>query len=465
MAITKLVLDRQAEGRVFPFGTTAAGGEALVTLNKGAAGLSTVLLDVKASASIAGDLNLIGNLNITGVINETAVTNLAVADINITLNRGGTTTGALNAGLFIEGDTGSFIGKLLFDNTLTSKFKIGDGTTQVEIVTVSGAQTLTGKSISGAQITSAVALATNVTTNANLTGVITSAGNVTSIGSQTGTGNTFVVQTSPTLVTPNIGAATGTSLATSGAQTVGTAGSVNGDMVWNNATNAFTQTFRGSNPTASIVYILPTTAPTSGQVLSATTPSAGSSTMSWASVGTGSVTSVSVVTANGISGTVATATSTPAITLVLGAITPTTVNGNTLTTGTGTLTLGANTLTVTANASIAGTHTGSTSGSNTGDQTITLTGDITGSGTGSFATTLVKYQRKATVTGTQDATNKIFTIGAALKTGSEQIYLNGGLLDAGATNDYVYDGATTITFQAGFTAPISTDKLTVFGLF
>jgi hypothetical protein len=41
--------------------------------------------------------------------------------------------------------------------------------------------------------------------------------------------------------------------------------------------------------------------------------------------GTGSVTSVSVVTANGVSGTVATPTTTPAITLTLGAITPTTV--------------------------------------------------------------------------------------------------------------------------------------------
>ena len=41
----------------------------------------------------------------------------------------------------------------------------------------------------------------------------------------------------------------------------------------------------------------------------------------------GTVTSVSVTTANGVSGTVATATSTPAITLTLGAITPTSTNG------------------------------------------------------------------------------------------------------------------------------------------
>jgi len=74
--------------------------------------------------------------------------------------------------------------------------------------------------------------------------------------------------------------------------------------------------------------------------------------------GTGSVTSVSVTTANGISGTVATATTTPAITLTLGAITPTSVNGNTITAGTGTLTLASYTLTVAGTASVSGTNTG-----------------------------------------------------------------------------------------------------------
>ena len=48
----------------------------------------------------------------------------------------------------------------------------------------------------------------NVTTNANLTGVITSTGNATSIASQTGTGSTFVVDTSPTLITPLLGTPT-----------------------------------------------------------------------------------------------------------------------------------------------------------------------------------------------------------------------------------------------------------------
>lgn len=89
----------------------------------------------------------------------------------------------------------------------------------------------------------------------------------------------------------------------------------------------------------------------------------------------GTVTSVSVVTANGVSGSVATPTTTPAITLTLGAITPTSV-------------------------AASGTVTGSNlSGTNTGDQTITLTGAVTGSGTGTFATTLTAVNLASQVTG------------------------------------------------------------------
>jgi len=60
--------------------------------------------------------------------------------------------------------------------------------------------------------TAAGLTAGTVTTNANLTGPITSSGNATAIASQTGTGTKFVVDTSPTLVTPVLGVATATSL-------------------------------------------------------------------------------------------------------------------------------------------------------------------------------------------------------------------------------------------------------------
>lgn len=69
----------------------------------------------------------------------------------------------------------------------------------------------------------------------------------------------------------------------------------------------------------------------------------------------GTVTSVSVSTANGVSGSVANPTTTPDITLTLGAITPSSVNGNTISTGTGTLTLGSKVLTVSNSLTLAGT--------------------------------------------------------------------------------------------------------------
>ncbi len=56
--------------------------------------------------------------------------------------------------------------------------------------------------------TAAGLTAGNVTTNANLTGPITSVGNATSVAAQTGTGSTFVMNTSPTLVTPLLGTPT-----------------------------------------------------------------------------------------------------------------------------------------------------------------------------------------------------------------------------------------------------------------
>lgn len=68
---------------------------------------------------------------------------------------------------------------------------------------------LVGTNITG---TATGLTAGNTTTNANLTGPITSTGNATAIASQTGTGTKFVVDTSPTLVTPTIGVATATSV-------------------------------------------------------------------------------------------------------------------------------------------------------------------------------------------------------------------------------------------------------------
>lgn len=101
--------------------------------------------------------------------------------------------------------------------------------------------------------------------------------------------------------------------------------------------------------------IYPIPAPTSG---TGTLTSDGN-TYSLSASGTGTVTSVSVVTANGVSGSVANASTTPAITLTLGAITPTTVNGLTFTSASTGFTVAggttSKTLTVANTLTLAGT--------------------------------------------------------------------------------------------------------------
>lgn len=87
---------------------------------------------------------------------------------------------------------------------------------------------LVGTNITG---TAAGLTAGNVTTNANLTGPITSVGNATSVASQTGTGSTFVMNTSPTLITP----ALGTPTALVGTNITGTASGLTAGSVTTNA--------------------------------------------------------------------------------------------------------------------------------------------------------------------------------------------------------------------------------------
>ena len=169
----------------------------------------------------------------------------------------------------------------------------------------------------------------------------------------------------------------------------------------------------------------------------------------WITPAQGTVTSVSVASANGVSGTVSNSTTTPAITLSLGNITPTSVLAT-------------------------GTITGSNlSGTNTGDQTITLTGDVTGSGTGTFAATLsntgvtagaytnanVTVDAKGRITSISNGTagsgtGTVTSVDVAGTTG--RIVTSGGpITESGSiTVDLEETGVTAGTYGSGTLVPV-----------
>lgn len=130
------------------------------------------------------------------------------------------------------------------------------------------------------------------------------------------------------------------------------------------------------------------------------------SRVSAAAVGNGTVTSVSVVSANGVSGTVANSTTNPAITLSLGAITPSSVA---------------------ATGAVSGANL---TGTNTGDQAITLTGQVTGSGSGTFATTIASntvtnanFRQSAPLSVVGNNTNSTGNVSDISSSGANQILI------------------------------------------
>jgi len=253
-------------------------------------------------------------------------------------------------------------GKVLqTSGTTTSWQAVGVGSvTSVSVTTANGVS----GSVATSTTTPAITLALGAITPTSVNSVVVS-GSSTPTLAVTGTSSISNANTGDqTTITGNAGSATilqtarainGVNFDGSAAITVTAAGSTLSDTV------PITKGGTGQiTAQAAINALLPSQTGASGKNLQ----SDGTNVSFVADAG-GSVTSVSVTTANGVSGTVATSTTTPAISLTLGAITPTSV-------------------------AATGAVTGSNlSGTNTGNQTITLTGGVTGSGTGSFAATVV----------------------------------------------------------------------------
>ena len=170
--------------------------------------------------------------------------------------------------------------------------------------------------------------------------------------------------------------------------------------------------------------LTPSQAGNSGKVLQTD-----GSTTSWAAAGVGSVTSVSVTTANGVSGTVATSTTTPAISLTLGAITPSSVA---------------------ATGTVTGTNL---SGTNTGDQT-TITGNA---GSATILQTArgingVNFDGSAAITVTAAGSTLSDTVPIA-KGGTGQITAQAAInallpSQAGASGKNLQSDGTNVSFVA-----------------
>ena len=274
-------------------GTTGSGAVVLATsptLVTPALGTPSALVGTNITGTAAGLTagTVTTNANLTGGV--TSVGNAATVVTNANLTGEATSTG--NA---VTLTNSAVIGKVI------TGYVSGAGTVAATDSILQAIQKLDG----------------NNSTNANLTGVITSVGNATSIASQTGTGTKFVVDTSPTLITPDLGTPT----ALVGTNITGTAAGLTAGTVTTNANLTGEATSTGNSVTLSNSAVI-------GKVITGFTSGAGvvaaTDTIlqaiqklngNTAASGSGTVTSVSVVTANGLAGTVATPSVTPAITL------------------------------------------------------------------------------------------------------------------------------------------------------
>jgi len=187
-------------------GVTSVGNAATVVTN---ANLTGGVTSVGNAATVVTNANLTGPItssgNATSVASQTGTGSKFVMDTSPTLVTPDLGTPSACVGTNITGTaSGLTAGNVTTNANLTGGVtSVGNAATVVTNANLTGGVTSVGN-------------AATVVTNANLTGPITSVGNATSIASQTGTGTKFVVDTSPTLITPVLGVATGTSLRATG---------------------------------------------------------------------------------------------------------------------------------------------------------------------------------------------------------------------------------------------------------
>lgn len=210
--------------------TNSAGGITLSATGVGSVTSVSVTTANGVSGTVATPTTTPAISLTLGAITPTSVAaSGTVTGSNLSGTNTGNQTITLTGGVTGSG-TGSFAATVVTNANLTGGVtSVGNAATVVtnanltgDVTSVGNATTLTNAPVIAKVLTGYVSgagtvaatdsilqaiqkLNGNDATNANLTGVITSVGNATSIASQTGTGTKFVVDTSPTLVTPNLG--------------------------------------------------------------------------------------------------------------------------------------------------------------------------------------------------------------------------------------------------------------------
>ena len=234
------VIGKVLTGYASAAGTVAAADSILAAIQKlngndaTNANLTGGVTSVGNAATVVTNANLTGE--VTSVGNAATVTNTAVIGKILTgyasaagtvaaadsilaaiqkLNGNDATNANLTGGVTSVGNAATVVTNANLTGEVTS---VGNAATVANSAVI--AKVLTGYASGAGTVAAADSILAaiqklngNDATNANLTGPITSVGNATAIAAQTGTGTTFVMSASPTLVTPNIGVATGTSLA------------------------------------------------------------------------------------------------------------------------------------------------------------------------------------------------------------------------------------------------------------
>jgi hypothetical protein len=477
---TKIDLARQAIAKFFSFGASGAGNEGRVTVERGAQPASFIVIDANGSVDIEGDLSVSGKITYLGQLDAQSVTNTNVADKTITLNDGGTTAGASGGGIHVEGDSGAVVGAIRYDTTKQSKFTVGDGTTQREIVDVAATQTLQNKTLDSAVHTgtptaptatagdSSTKLATTQFVQDALTGLTSNPGFAGAVSQSNPTGTSITL--SHTVPANNRRLLVVKLWLQSSADTVSA-------MTYGGAamTRVVRQVGSGSDGALEIWILVAPAVGTANVVVtkSASAPADFIQAVNYKDIDqTTPVDVAGGVSATG-TGLAATVNITPvtANAIIVDAVHSSNA-GQAPTVGAGQTVRGAGGAYYSADYAMGSEKVLAVPGTTSMSWTIpssvlwilAAVALRPAAGIGGGTSSNAKTVRKTTVTGTQDGTNKVFTIGNALDTDSEIVTLNGVILDSGSSNDYILSG-TTLTFQAAFDAPTATDKIAVRGAY